>query len=121
MRSHDLLPDLTPPTGGLAKLMRRIEQSEVAAQESGSLPSLYRSLLVAGFAAAVAIVVLPRSSPTLSDLIARSDALHLYKYGLKEMPATSILLQNANGAVPLRPTAYGYRTDDGSADAGGGR
>ena len=111
MPSHDLIPNYAPPAGGLAKLMARIDLGKARRPGTARRSSLYGGLMVGGLAAALAVILLPHRSPTLSELVRRSDALHLYKYGLKAMPTEGVSLQGTQSGLSLRQTAYGYRLD----------
>ncbi len=111
MPSNDLVPNYAPPAGGLAKLMARIDLVESRRPGTTRRNPLYGGLLVGGLAAALAVIILPHHSPTLSDRVKGSDALHLYKYGLNAMPAEGIRLESSRGAVSLRQTNYGYSSE----------
>ena len=111
MRLNDLIPSYTPPSGGLSKLMRRIDERDIRWHWLKHNNAFYKGLFVAGLAASFAIILLPPSSPTISDLIRESDALHLYKYGLKQMPAEGIRVYSSRGVVTLKHTDYGFRSD----------
>ncbi len=111
MPSNDFIPNYAPPSGGLSKLMRRIDERETRWHWLKHNNSLYKGLLVAGVAAACAVILLPHSSLTIPDLIRESEALHLYKYGLKPLPSEGIRVQSPLGAVMLEHTDYGYRSE----------
>jgi hypothetical protein len=111
MPSNDLIPNYAPPSGGLSKLMQRIDERETRSQWLMHKNHFYKGLFVAGFAATCAFVLLPHSSLTISDLIRDSDALHLFKYGLKPMPAEGIRVSSPLGAVMLKETGYGFRSE----------
>jgi hypothetical protein len=111
MPSNDLIPNYAPPPGGLSKLMKRIDERETRSQWFKQKKPLYKGLFVASFAAACAFILLPQSSLTISDLIRDSDALHLFKYGLKPMPAEGIRVSSHLGAVMLKETGYGFRAE----------
>ena len=111
MRLNDLIPNYAPPSGGLSKLMRRIDERETRWQWLKLNNALYKGLFVAGLAAACAVVLLPHSTLTISDLIRDSEALHLYKYGLKQLPTEGIRVHSPSGVVMLRQTDYGFRSE----------
>jgi hypothetical protein len=111
MPSNDLIPTYAPPPGGLYKLMQRIDERDTRSQWLKNKKPLYKGLFAAGFAAACAFILLPHSSVTMSDLIRDSDALHLFKYGLKPLPAEGIRVSSPLGAVMLKETGYGFRSE----------
>ncbi len=111
MPSNDLIPNYAPPSGGLSKLMRRINERETRWQWLKHHNSLYKGLFVAGLAAACAVIFLPHSSLNIPDLIRDSEALHLYKYGLKQLPTEGIRVQSPLGVVMLKQTDYGFRSE----------
>ena len=98
-------------TRRLSKLMKRIDERETRSQWFKQKNPLYKGIFVASFAAVCVLVLLPHSSLTISDLIRNSDALHLFKYGLKPMPAEGIRVSSHLGAVMIKETGYGFRAE----------
>lgn len=111
MHSDDLLPSYAPPAGGLTELMRRLDKGDVARRRAVRRNAFVGSLLIGGLAATLAIVMLPRSTPSLADLVQESKALHVYKYRLKSMPVDEVLIVGPDGAQVVLSTTYGYRSE----------
>lgn len=98
--NQELFRELTPPPGGLRRLLRRLD--DTSQKDIRRFTWLPNTALVT-VAIALALLTTRPSEPTLENVLAESSDLLVFKYGYKPLPDRQVQLiamENAK-AIPV--------------------
>ena len=96
---------LTPPDGGVEKLLQRMVESPKSFTKNVRV--LVASSMLT-LAAGIALYLVNPKEDALSQIITASNDLVVYKYGFKRLPADNLQLSVSDGRTTLTKTEFGY-------------